>query len=54
MVIFLFNLHFFVWIQHGCLANTGYAMDPRPDGFYELKIPVMMKTKNSVINSYQF
>ena len=28
MVIFQYNLYIFVWIQHGCLTNTVYAMDP--------------------------
>ena len=28
MVIFLYNLYIFVWIQHGCLTNMVYAMDP--------------------------
>ena len=28
MVIFLYNLYIFVWIQHGCIANTIYALDP--------------------------
>ena len=27
MVIFQYNLYIFVWIQHGCLNNTVYAMD---------------------------
>ena len=25
----LYNLYIFVWIQHGYLANTGFALDPR-------------------------
>ena len=28
MVIFQYNLYIFVWIEHGCLTNTVYAMDP--------------------------
>ena len=28
MVIFQYNLYIFVWILHGCLTNTVYAMDP--------------------------
>ena len=28
MVIFLYNLYIFVWIQHGCLANMVFAFDP--------------------------
>ena len=28
MVIFQYNLYIFVWIYHGCLTNTVYAMDP--------------------------
>ena len=28
MVIFLYNLYFFVWIQHGSLTNIVYALDP--------------------------
>ena len=28
MVIFQYNLYIFVWIQHGCLTNRVYAMDP--------------------------
>ena len=28
MVIFLYNLDIFVWIQHGCLAKTVFALDP--------------------------
>ena len=28
MVIFLYNLYMFVWIQHACLANTVFALDP--------------------------
>ena len=28
MVIFQYNLYIFVWIKHGCLTNTFYAMDP--------------------------
>ena len=27
MVIFLYNLNTFIWIQHSCLANMIYAMD---------------------------
>ena len=27
MVIFLYHLYIFVWIQHGCLANTVYALE---------------------------
>ena len=28
MVIFLYNLYIFVWIQHGCLANIVFVLDP--------------------------
>ena len=28
MVIFLYNLNIFVWIQHDCLANTVFTLDP--------------------------
>ena len=28
MVIFLYNLYFFVWTQHGFLTNIVYALDP--------------------------
>ena len=28
MVIFQYNLYIFVWIQHGCLTSTIFAMDP--------------------------
>ena len=28
MVIFLYNLYIFVWIQHGYLSNTFFALDP--------------------------
>ena len=28
MVIFQYKLYIFVWIYHGCLTNTVYAMDP--------------------------
>ena len=28
MVIFQYNLYIFVWIEHGCLTNTVYVMDP--------------------------
>ena len=24
----LYNQYIFVWIQHGCLANMGFALDP--------------------------
>ena len=27
MVIFLYNLYIFVWLQHSCLANTILALD---------------------------
>ena len=27
MVIFLYNLHIFAWIQHSCLANIVFALD---------------------------
>ena len=27
MVIFLYNLYIFVWIQQGCFANTVFALD---------------------------
>ena len=26
------NLYIFVWIQHGCLANTLFALDPSNSG----------------------
>ena len=29
MVIFLYKLYIFVWIQHGCIPNTVYALDPK-------------------------
>ena len=28
MVIFLYNLYIFLWIQHCCLAKTVFALDP--------------------------
>ena len=28
IVIFQYNLYIFVWILHGCLTNTVYAVDP--------------------------
>ena len=28
MVIFLYNLDIFVWIQSGCLAKTVFFLDP--------------------------
>ena len=28
MVIFLYNLDTFIWIQHGCLPNTVFTLDP--------------------------
>ena len=28
MVIFLYNLYFFFWIQYGCLANMVFTLDP--------------------------
>ena len=28
MVIFLYNLYIFVWIQHNCLPNMISALDP--------------------------
>ena len=28
MVFFLYNLYIFVWIQHGCLNNTVFALGP--------------------------
>ena len=28
MVIFLYNLYIFIWIQQGYLANTIFALDP--------------------------
>ena len=29
LVIFLYNLYIFVWLQHSSLANTVFALDPR-------------------------
>ena len=28
MVIFQYNLYIFVWLEHGCLTSTVYALDP--------------------------
>ena len=28
LTFFLYNLYIFVWIQHSCLANTVFALDP--------------------------
>ena len=28
MVIFLYNLYIFIWIQHGCLVKMAFALDP--------------------------
>ena len=28
MVIFLYNLEFFVWLQQRCLANTVFTLGP--------------------------
>ena len=28
MVIFLYNLYILVWLQHDCLANAVFALDP--------------------------
>ena len=28
MVIFLYNLYIFIWIQYGCLAYTVFTLDP--------------------------
>ena len=25
--IFLYNLYIFVWVQHSCFADTGFALD---------------------------
>ena len=28
MIIFLYNLYIFVWIQHACLVKIFFALDP--------------------------
>ena len=45
MVIFLYKLYFFVWIQHGCLANTGLALDPSNSVIKRLWCVVFAKEK---------
>ena len=44
MVIFLYNLNFFVWIQHSCLANTVFGLNPSNSAIMRLR-----KLNNSCI-----
>ena len=38
MVIFLYNLYIFVWIKHGCSANTVSALDPNNKCYKEVVV----------------
>ena len=33
---FLYNLYIFVWIQHICIANRDFAVDPSSSGIKRL------------------
>ena len=41
MVIFQYNLYIFVWIQHSCLTNNVYAMDPN-NSYKEVVVYIVM------------
>ena len=56
-VHFLYNLYFFVWIQHGCLANMFFALDPSNSVikrlWYNLYICCLFSTEKLLFRNYE-
>ena len=44
MIIFLYNLYIFVWIQNSCLPNTVFDFDPKKN--YKEVVVCLMTIKS--------
>ena len=54
MVIFQYNLYIFVWIQHGSITNTVYAMDPNNSVIKRLWCTLYEPENNKTYNKTYF
>ena len=57
MVIFLYNLYIFVWLQHGCLANrvfTNFILDPNNSADTVWQIKNSFIQSNEMLQSHIF